>query len=637
MEDKLLEVKHLSKRFSGVKALNDVSFSLDRGEVACLVGENGSGKSTIIKIISGVYNPDEGDLAINGRHYDRLTPIASIREGIHVIYQDFSLFPNLTVAENIAVDHLISSGERFVNWRQVNEIAREGLSKVRVEVDLDSLVETVTTADQQIIAITKALLQDARLIIMDEPTTALTEREIRYLFEIIGDLKKKGISILFVSHKLNEIKQISEHTLILRNGEKVFDERTRDLDIPTMTFYMTGRTIDTGALSFSLGDENALPLLRVEKLTAAPYFFDITFQLKPGEVLGITGVLGSGRSEVALSLFGALPAMSGKVYLEGNEEKLRSISDAVARGIGYVPEDRIREGLFLEQSISNNLIVRVIHSLINKIGLLLDKRKEQKTDEWLRKLDIKTPTSRLPASSLSGGNQQRLVLGKWLASNPKILLLNAPTVGVDVGSKADLHGLIRELTRAGMGIILVSDDVPELLQTCNRVLLMREGRIAREFVREMMNEQELSRELISEQPAEVKAVSGESVPKARPAHRKAAWSKKVLARESIVFLLIVMLAVLVGARNAAFLSLATLFDVVRSTIPNCILALGVLMVLISGGVDISFVAIAAMTSFGTHLLLLHFGYNGGIALYFVIARLSGSGCGFSRGLPNLPI
>ncbi|MDK2896561.1 MAG: simple sugar transport system ATP-binding protein [Candidatus Atribacteria bacterium] len=496
MREELIRVEHVSKYFAGVKALDDVSFSINRGEIRGLVGENGSGKSTMIKIIAGVYEPDRGDIYINGKHYKRLTPIASIQEGIQVIYQDFSLFPNLTVAENIGINRVISKGGRVVNWKEVYESAKEGLSRVGTDISLDAITGKLPAADRQIIAIARALLEDARLIIMDEPTTALTQREIQYLFKTIKDLKKQGISILFVSHKLNEVKEISDSVLIFRDGKKVLDQEAEELDIKTMEYYMTGRRIDTSSIAYSEPEE-APPLLKVKNLNLNPYFSGISFELKPKEVLGITGLLGSGRTELALSLFGELPAESGEIWLEGKEIFIRRNQDAIKEGIAYVPEDRINEGLFLEQPISDNLIVTIADYLASKLGIISNQAKLKTAEEWVDRLEIKTPSVENPVSSLSGGNQQRVVLAKWLASNPKLLILNGPTVGVDVGSKTAIHELIRDLAKQGMGIILISDDIPELIQTCNRILLMRNGKIAEEFQREKVNEEELHRHLVA--------------------------------------------------------------------------------------------------------------------------------------------
>jgi len=497
MGEEILRVEHISKRFGGVVALDDVSLSIRKGETCCLVGENGSGKSTLIKIISGVYIPDEGDIYVNSHHYKKLTPIESIHEGIQVIYQDFSLFPNLTVAENIAINEQVASGKRLVNWKEIEDIAREGLTKINVSLPLDVTVETLSTADRQLIAIAKALLAKGRIIIMDEPTTALTQKEIKALFKVINELKSQGISILFVSHKLSEVTEIADRTVILRNGKKVMDQDAKGLEIRTMEYYMTGREIDTSVITFAEVVPVTPPLLRVENLNLSHGFFNISFELGQNEVLGITGLLGSERTELALSLFGMLPADSGNIYVKGDRVEIKSPMDAVRHGIGYVPDDRITQGLFLDQSISNNIVVRIIEGLKTRTGLLDNRTKSEQANQWIRQLEIKTPSGELPVKSLSGGNQQRVVLAKWLASNPQILILNGPTVGVDVGSKAEIHELISTLAKQGIGILLISDDIPELIQTCHRILLMRAGKIVGEFHQGEITEQQLYSELIA--------------------------------------------------------------------------------------------------------------------------------------------
>lgn len=498
MAEEILRAEHISKRFGGVIALDDVSLSIYRGETCCLVGENGSGKSTMIKIISGVYVPDEGDIYINGHHYKKLTPIQAIHEGIQVIYQDFSLFPNLTVAENIAINEQLASGKRLVNWREIYSIAQEGLRKINISLPLDAIVGALSTADRQLIAIVKAILAEARIIIMDEPTTALTRKEIDALFRVIHDLKAQGISTLFVSHKLNEVVEIADRTVIFRNGKKVMDQHAKGVDIKTMEYYMTGREIDTTQIVLPKVEKVEPPLLRVENLGLQGIFSDISFELMPREILGITGLLGSGRTELALSLFGELPADEGRILIEGKEVRIRSIADALRHGIAYVPDDRVNQGLFLPQSIGNNLIASIIDHLVTRLGFFKPKQAQYTQDYWIRQLEIKTPSRELPVESLSGGNQQRVVLAKWLASQPKVLILNGPTVGVDVGSKAEIHQLIRQIAAQGIGVLLISDDLPELIQTCHRVLLMRNGRIVQEFQRADLSEEQLNRALIAE-------------------------------------------------------------------------------------------------------------------------------------------
>jgi len=496
MSEEILRVENISKSFGGVNALDQVSMQIKKGEIVCLVGENGSGKSTMIKIISGIYTPDEGEIIINSHHYEKITPIESIREGVQVIYQDFSLFPNLSVAENLAINDQISSGKKFVNWRECKRIATKGLEEINVSLDLDKMVGELPTADRQLIAITKAIMAKARIIVMDEPTTALTQREIQSLFKTIQRLKENGIAILFVSHKLTEVKEIAERTIIFRNGKKVLDQDARELDIKTMELYMTGRELKSSKIKEKSKVEGLETVLEVKNLGLKDEFLDVSFNLKPCEILGITGLLGSGRGALALSLFGVTPADSGRVIMGEHEVKIKKIQDAIHLKIGYVPEDRIREGLFLDQTIEDNIVVSTIDKLINRLHLINIKEKSTLAKDWIQRLNVKTPSEKLPAKSLSGGNQQRVVLAKWLANRPKILILNGPTVGVDVGSKVEIHQLIQELASQGMGILLISDDIPELIRNCDRILLMRNGRIAGEFRSEEITADQLNEAMI---------------------------------------------------------------------------------------------------------------------------------------------
>lgn len=492
MRKPFILLNQISKSFAGVKALQNISLTLNPGEVCCLVGENGSGKSTLIKIISGVHGPDTGEIVINGRTSKRLYPIESIREGIEVIYQDFSLFPNLTVAENIALNELILANRWLINWKEIYEIAGRALNKINVQIDLGRPASELSVAERQLVAIARALLRNARLIIMDEPTTALTQKEVQALLEVIHNLKENGTSILFVSHKLDEVLEIADRIVILRNGIKVFDGEAKALDRATMVRYMVGRDLIYEATGREEMAQDAPVVLRVERLTRARNFYDVSFELRAGEILGITGLLGSGRTALALSLFGLLPADSGTVYIDGRRAELNSVQEAIERGIGYLPEDRLNEGLFLTQSIGKNIVIRVIDRLTGTMGIIDQALANGTIRTWLERLRITTPSPDLPVNSLSGGNQQRVVLAKWLASEPRILILNGPTVGVDVGSKEEIHELIRDLARKGMALIVISDDVPELLQICHRILLMKKGRVVEEFVRENLTEAKLN-------------------------------------------------------------------------------------------------------------------------------------------------
>lgn len=496
MAEELLRVSNISKNFAGVQALDNVSFSVSRGEIRCLVGENGSGKSTMIKIISGVYAPTSGEIFIKGKRYRSLHPIDSITQGIQVIYQDFSLFPNLTAAENIAINTLVARGAQFVRWSEVRSIAQEAISSIGVDIDLDAIVGNLSVADRQLIAITRALLQNAELIIMDEPTTALTQKEVEALFKVVRGLNEKGISFIFVSHKLSEVQEIADSVIILRNGIKVADGPIADFDLASMAYYMTGRRITETSYSYDHSAHPDQSLLRVEGLTLPGSFHNVSFDLKPGEIVGIAGLLGSGRTDLALALFGVEPAVSGQILVEGKPVRIKSIQDAMRYGIGYVPEDRLTKGLFLQQSIGRNVVIRIIDRMLGVANLLSQREMANAIRAWIERLSIRTRNSELPVSSLSGGNQQRVVLAKWLAAEPRILLLNGPTVGVDVGSKMELHELIKKLAHQGIGILIMSDDLPELMHTCNRILLMRDGRIVEEFETESITEEQLNLKVV---------------------------------------------------------------------------------------------------------------------------------------------
>jgi len=476
----LAEVKNIHKRFSGVYALNDVSLSITPGEIRCLAGENGCGKSSLIKTIVGVYQPDEGQIILNGRLYENLRPIDAIHEGIQVIYQDFSLFPNLTVAENLAINSQLERDRKLVSWADMERTAQSALSYIKVEIPLRSRVGDLSVAKKQLVAIARALLHNAKLVIMDEPTTALTHKEVNSLFEVISELKSEGIATLFVSHKLREVLDISEKLTILRNGRKVSEGDTEEYDEASITYHMTGRRISGNPFIFDR-KEKEIPLLSLSELGRKGAFEDVSFNLFPGEIIGITGLLGSGRTELALALFGILPASSGRIAIDGREVLINSVEAAMRVGIAYVPEDRLVEGLFLERSIGDNIIAGILGRIKNRMKFIDFKKAARIIRNWINTLKIATPNSENPARSLSGGNQQRVVLAKWLAANSRIFILNGPTVGVDVGSKLEIHVRLRELASNGAGVIIMSDDMPEVVQNCNRVFVMHKGRIVREY------------------------------------------------------------------------------------------------------------------------------------------------------------
>ena len=489
MAQSLLKAVDINKSFAGVHALKNVSLEIMPGEIHCLAGENGCGKSTLIKIISGVYSMDSGYIEFNGKHLTKITPVEAIKSGIQVIYQDFAVFPNLTVMENLALNSELAAKRKFVNWKRMRKIAEEAVARINFHVDLDALVGSLSVAEKQMVAISRALMFNAKLIIMDEPTTALTKKEVKALFEIILKLKAQGIAILFVSHKLNEVFEISERFTIFRSGELVATGKTSELDDKKFTYYMTGREFENKIFVPEKLSEK--PVFELQDLTLNGYFDKVSFQLRGGEILGITGLLDSGRTELALSMFGLRPADSGKILKNGKEVKIDSPRAAIRSKIGYVPEDRLSEGLFLPQSIGDNIIISEIDGLTKKGGVYDEKKAAGEENRWVQELEIKTPTPANAASTLSGGNQQRIVLAKWMACEPDVLILNGPTVGVDIGSKHDIHDILKKQAKAGMGIIIISDDLPEVLGTCSRILVIKNGKIVDEMNAQQATETEI--------------------------------------------------------------------------------------------------------------------------------------------------
>lgn len=488
MAQSLLKAEHVKISFGNVHALRDVSLEIAPGEIHCLAGENGCGKSTIIKIISGVYQRDGGTIEFDGKKLDRITPINSINMGIQVIYQDFSLFPNLTVAENLALNTEVASGKKLISWKNVRRIAEDAVSKINFDVDLDAKVSTLSVAQKQMVAISRALMFNARLIIMDEPTTALTRKEVDALFDIILKLKAQGIAILFISHKLNEVFEISDRFTIFRNGEMVATGLTSDLDDRKFTYYMTGR--EFADQTFVPAKVTQEPVFELKDATVDGAFEHIDLTLRGGEILGITGLLDSGRTELGLSMFGIMQLTGGKILRNGKEVHITNPRDAIANKIGYVPEDRLSEGLFLQRSIGDNIIISEIDKLTNGLRYDLNKR-DAEIVRWVKELEIKTDNPENPATTLSGGNQQRIVLAKWLACDLDVLILNGPTVGVDIGSKHDIHAILQKLAGQGLGVIIISDDLPEIIQNCSRINVIREGRMVAEYNTQDVTEQQI--------------------------------------------------------------------------------------------------------------------------------------------------
>lgn len=499
-----LEVRDLHKRFGGVQALKGVSFVIERGRTYHLMGENGCGKSTLIKIISGAQSADGGELILDGRSVDSLDPIGALSAGIETVYQDLSLLPNLSVAENVALSRQLVAAKghlaRRLDRKALHETAVRALSAAGLPTDaffLATTVEQLPIATRQLVAIARAIASNAGLVIMDEPTTALTRLEVDNLFRVVRGLQDKGVSVLFVTHKLDECKAIGGTAIIMRDGQKITECDVAAQSKAQLGFWMTGRRLDDKRYrdSPNIGERR----LAVKGLGARG-FEDVSFDVARGEIFGITGLLDSGRNELALVLAGISPARRGQVTLDGAPAALSSPAKAIETGIGYVPEDRLSEGLFLEKSIRENIIMAILDRLRGAFGLLDGRRASALAQKTVDDLHVATPDINLPMTSLSGGNAQRVLIGRWLTISPRLLVLHGPTVGVDVGSKDTIFRIIQRLANEGMSVIIISDDLPELIQNCDRIMVMRKGRIDTIFEAQSVDEDALYRAMTAVAP-----------------------------------------------------------------------------------------------------------------------------------------
>lgn len=493
-----LEARCLHKAYGGVHALKGVSLSIERGRFYHLLGENGCGKSTLIKIISGAQPSSKGQLFVEGREMTDLDPIAALDAGIETVYQDLSLLPNLSVAENIGLSKQLveHSGQLFrrLHHARVQEAARQALEVVGLPTSrffLSRQIETLPLASRQLVAIARAVASEAGLVIMDEPTTSLTKREVDNLITVIRRLQSKGAAVLFVTHKLDEAREIGGTGLIMRDGELVYECDVSNVTSAEIGYWMTGRQLEQGRYRDAQSYSASHPLLEINNLCLKEAYERIDLKIGSGEILGITGLADSGRNELALTLAGLAPEDKGLVTLDGQALDLSAPYSVIAAGIAYVPEDRLNEGLFLEKSISENITMAILDRLRSGVGFVDRNRVLQTAQKILEDLRIVARDVHAPVSSLSGGNQQRVLIGRWLTTNPKLLILHGPTMGVDVGSKDIIFRLIQEQAEAGMGVLIVSDDLPELLQNCDRISVMRNGSIYRTYEAESVDEETL--------------------------------------------------------------------------------------------------------------------------------------------------
>ncbi|RKX53559.1 MAG: D-xylose ABC transporter ATP-binding protein [Thermotoga sp.] len=483
----ILRLEKITKSFPGVIALKDVDFSLNEGEIHALVGENGAGKSTLIKVIMGIHKPDSGQIYLRGKPIRINDPNHARELGISAIHQEIAVFPDLTVLENLFMGwEMVRRG--FIDWKGMRKFAEEKMKEYMIELPLDSDLGELSTAQQELVQILRALLQNARILIMDEPTAALTTEETEILFSDMENLKKNGVSMIYISHRLEEVFRISDRVTVLRDGKRIFTKNVSEITPAELVEGVIGRRIETfyPKKKVDVGDT----ILEVENLNFANVVRDVSFTLREGEILGIAGLLGSGRSTTAKLIFGILKPDSGMVKVDGKMLKLKDPISAVRSGIAYVPEDRHRQGLILPESIRFNISLPNLPIIPRRF--LVDLSKERQiAEEMIRTLDIRTPSSEFLTMNLSGGNQQKVVLAKWLFRDSRILILDEPTQGIDVGAKNYMYNLMVELAKRGKGILFISSELHELLGMCDRILVMRKGRIVGEFKREEFDEEKI--------------------------------------------------------------------------------------------------------------------------------------------------
>ena len=477
----LLEVRDIEKTFPGVRALSGVSFEVRAGEVHALLGENGAGKSTLIKIISGVYEPDGGSILIGGRETRFTSPEDAKRSGVATIYQELLLFPELTVAENIFLGHAPRAGIGRIDWRAMRTRAEALLASLEIDdLAASQVVGALSVGNRQRVEILRALSHDARILIMDEPTAALTESDVTRLFDIVRRLRARGVGIVYISHRLDEIFAIGDRVTVLRDGAYVGARNVADTNASELVQMMVGRRIDN--LFPKTVVPIGAPVLEARDVVRHPMTKSVSLTVRAGEIVGLAGLVGSGRSELAQTLFGITPAELGEIRLMGEGVTISSAEDARSKGIAYVPEDRGVQGLVRPMSVLHNFSLAALGA-ISRAGFIDRGAERRMAEEGVRRFRVKTSSVQEIAGRLSGGNQQKIVLGKWLANNPKLLILDEPTRGIDVGAKAEIHRLMGELAGAGVAILMISSELPEVLGMSDRVLVMREGRLVAEFDR----------------------------------------------------------------------------------------------------------------------------------------------------------
>ncbi|HEV7322519.1 MAG TPA: sugar ABC transporter ATP-binding protein [Ensifer sp.] len=471
----LLSAEGIRKEFPGVVALDDVEFKLKRGTVHALMGENGAGKSTLMKILAGIYTPDKGDVKLKGVEIRLKSPLDALENGIAMIHQELNLMPFMTVAENIWIRREPKNRFGFVDHGEMNRITARLFDRLKIKIDPEIEVRHLSVANRQMVEIAKAVSYESDVLIMDEPTSALTEREVAHLFEIIRDLREQGIGIVYITHKMNELFEIADEFSVFRDGKFIGTHASSDVTRDDIIRMMVGREIT------QMFPKEEVPIgdvvLSVKNLALDGVFRDVSFDVRAGEILGIAGLVGSGRSNVAETLFGVTPASSGTISIDGKALSVNSPNTAIKNRMAFLTEDRKDTGCLLILDILENMQIAVLQDRFVKGGFVTEKQISAACEEMSRKLRVKTPNLQERIENLSGGNQQKVLIGRWLLTNPRILILDEPTRGIDVGAKAEIHRLVTELARNGVAVIMISSEMPEVLGMSDRIMVMHEGRV----------------------------------------------------------------------------------------------------------------------------------------------------------------
>ncbi len=477
----VLELRNISKSFPGVRALSEVQLSLEQGEVHALLGENGAGKSTLMKILFGIYQPDAGEILLNGNPARIPSPHIAQQMGIAMVHQELNLIPALNVGRNIFLGREPMTAFGLINWPKLYQDTQQILNRLHLNnISPRTLVRRLSVAQQQMVEIAHALSWNPKVLIFDEPTSSLTQQEITELFRIIRVLRESGVSILYISHRLDELEQIADRATVLRDGQFVGTVDARTTPIPQLIRMMVGRSLDQ--LFPKVRVEPGTVVLQVEGLTRRGAFQNISFSVRKGEIVGMAGLVGAGRSEVARTIFGVDSKDAGRILVEGREVNIRLPQDAIKAGIGLLPEDRKTQGLVLALSVKVNASLTVLDKL-SRLGFINFKARDEMTSKAVKDLRIRTPNINFRVRNLSGGNQQKVVIAKWLAAKPKVLIFDEPTRGIDVGAKVEVYNLMTELAQSGVGIILISSELPEVLGMSDRILVMHEGQLVAEVPR----------------------------------------------------------------------------------------------------------------------------------------------------------